>query len=475
MSRDGFWRDLETLLVDATARHGVAGCGLAVSVDGELHELVAGVSDVRTGEPMRTDAPCLVGSTTKVYTTTLLMKLVEERGLDLDEPVRTYLPGFRLASEEATAALTTRHLLSHTAGIGPGGYDDHGRGEDAVARYVEALSTHPSVHLPGERWGYSNAGFVIAGRLVEVLTGRCWDDALREMLLSPAGLSHTLTLPEDLLLRPIARPHVVQPDGTLETAPMWGLAGRSLGPTGSTLAATAGDLVRFARLHLNGGTTDQGTRILSEESVRAMQVRQTDVPDGWPYGDGWCLGWLTANWDGQRVVAHAGHNLGAGSHVVVLPDLGAAVSMVFNSVPGDAGLQHEVVSHLVRELFGITKPEPWLPLTVADAVPDLRRYAGRYVNNLVSTVIEVDGSELVLHRELQGPAAGVQPSVRMRFLTTTAFGSGDGAAHAASSPQGYATPEIFFGGFNDAGTPGFLYESVFVAGRQDDDRETAIA
>jgi hypothetical protein len=107
-------------------------------------------------------------------------------------------------------------------------------------------------------------------------------------------------------------------------------------------------------------------------------------------------------------------------------------------------------------------------------VPDLRLYAGRYANDLVTTSVDVEGPELVLRRELRGEP-GERPSQRMQFLSTTAFGSGNGAAHAASSPPGHATPEVFFGGFDDSGKPGFLYESVFVARRQDDDREGADA
>jgi len=463
----GVWDDVQTLLQDAIAQHGVVGCTLAISIDGELHEFAAGVADARTREPLRPDALCLVGSTTKVYTATLLMKLVDELGLDLDDPIRKHLPEFRLADEDAASALTMRHLLAHTSGIGIGAYDNCGNDDDAVERYVASLDAQPCVHAPGERWGYSNAGYVIAGRLVEVLSERCWDDALHELLLGPAGLTDSLTRPEQILVRPLARPHLRDANGEFHVAPVWGLSGRSLGPTGSTLAATAGDLARFGRIHLDGGTAADGTRILAADVVSAMKARQTDVPPGWPHGDGWCLGWCAATWDSHQVVGHAGHNLGAGSHLYVLPDDDAAIAMVFNSTPGDAALQQEVVRQLVRELFGITKPDPWLPLL--DEVPDLGRYEGRYGNDLMTTVVEVDAGSLLLYRtQRTGGEAEPEPR-RLRMLTPTAFGSADGALHAAQAPEGHATPEVFFTDFDDSGRPEFLYESVFPTRREDPD------
>ncbi|MFI6505935.1 serine hydrolase domain-containing protein [Nonomuraea typhae] len=468
----GLWRDVETLLRDSIARHGTAGCGLAITVDGEQREFAAGVADVRTAEPFRQDALCLVGSTAKVYTATLIMKLADECGLDLDEPIRRHLPGLRLADEDAASALTTRHLLAHTSGLGIGPYADHGQADDAVECYVDALATRPSVHGPGERWGYSNAGFVIAGRLVEVLSGRCWDEALRELLLAPAGLDDTLTMPEQILPRPIARPHLRETDGTLRPAPGWGLVGRSMGPTGSTLAATAGDLARFARLHLDNGRSGNGTRILSADAVQAMRQRQAEVPAGWPYGDGWCLGWYAATWDGHQVVAHAGHNLGTGSHLCLLPGLGTAMAMVFNSTPGDAALNHEVFGHLARELFGITKPDPWLALPTGP-IPDLSPYTGRYDNDLVRIVVDLDGDELVVRREPQDGVSVEPAQRRLRFLTRTAFGAGDGALHGARAPGGYATPEAFFSGFGATGRPEFLHDSVFVLRRHHDQAEGA--
>src|SRR5262249_17531736 len=150
--------------------------------------------------------------------------------------------------------------------IDNGPYNEYGRGDDAPARYVASLATVPSIHPPGERFGYSNAAIVIAGRIVEVLTGRNWDDALRERILEPAGLEGSFSLPEQAILHPVAPGHVRNETGEMVPALKWGLCGRAMAPTGSTFATTAGDLVRFGAIHLNGGLALNGTRILEEDS-----------------------------------------------------------------------------------------------------------------------------------------------------------------------------------------------------------------
>src|SRR5690349_11435524 len=107
---------------ELVAASGVTGAGLAMVVDGQVHEFVSGFADLRGPRPMTTDAVCLIGSTTKVYTATLLMQHVAAGRADLDATVRTYLPDFALADEAAAEAMTLRDLLAHTTGLGVGAY-----------------------------------------------------------------------------------------------------------------------------------------------------------------------------------------------------------------------------------------------------------------------------------------------------------------------------------------------------------------
>lgn len=457
-------QEIAALLCDGLKRHGVAGAALAIAVDGELTEYAAGVADCVTGEAMRPDTLCLVGSTTKVYTATLIMQLVEQGQVVLDDRVIDYLPSFSIADPDATADLTVRHLLSHTSGLGVGPYDRHSWCDDAVQRYVESLNGLRPVHPPGEYWGYSNAAYVVAGRIVEVLTGMTWDNALRENVLVPGALSLSYTMPDELLLQRVAKPHIRTPGHELEVGSRWGLS-RPAGPTGGTLATSAGDLVRFAQIHLAGGLGSTGRRVLGSEAVIAMQERQAAVPQGWPYGDEWCVGWFSGTWGRQRMIGHVGHNGGSGSQLAVLPDAGGAMALVFNSVPGDATLAHELFAQLASELFGAAKPAPWLP-KAAHPLSDLGPLAGEYSNDLGRVHVEVSDDALLVTADLANQPAPPEP-VRYLPITATAYGSGTLSAHAALPPSGFLTPELFFAGFDPVGRPALLYRSVFPFRRTD--------
>src|SRR4051812_32194223 len=132
--------DLQEILDKAVAGAGLPGASAAVLVDGEVIEAAAGVLNVRTGVEATTDSLFQIGSITKVYTTTLIMQLVDAGLVDIDAPVRTYIPSFRVADDAASAAITVRHLLTHTSGFDGGDFFfDGGRGDDTMERYVAGL------------------------------------------------------------------------------------------------------------------------------------------------------------------------------------------------------------------------------------------------------------------------------------------------------------------------------------------------
>ncbi len=149
----------------------VPGASLAVMAGDDVFATACGVLNVRTGVEATPDSVFQMGSITKVWTTTLVMQLVDEGRLDLDARVAELLPEFGLADAEAARAITLRQLLTHTSGIDGDQFADTGRGDDAIERFVAYLHGVGCVHAPGARFSYCNAGFVVAGRLVEVLRG----------------------------------------------------------------------------------------------------------------------------------------------------------------------------------------------------------------------------------------------------------------------------------------------------------------
>src|SRR5206468_7921692 len=131
------------------------------------------------------DTAFQIGSNSKVWTATVVMQLVDEGKLDLDAPIVDVLPDLRLSDPEVTAKVTLRHLLTHTSGIDGDVFTDTGRGDDCVEKYVEVLDQAALTHPLGATLSYCNSGLILVGRVIEKLTGKTWDAALRERLFTP--------------------------------------------------------------------------------------------------------------------------------------------------------------------------------------------------------------------------------------------------------------------------------------------------
>jgi CubicO group peptidase (beta-lactamase class C family) len=175
------------------AAHKVPGAAVGVYVDGEVFDFASGVLSHATGVEATTDSVFQIGSITKAWTGTLVMQLADEGLLDIDRPVVTYLPDFGLADSSAARAMTVRQLLDHTAGFEGDIFTDTGNNDDCVEKYVATLAADPQLFAPGEMFSYNNAGYRVLGRVVEVLRGKPFDQALRDHLFAPLGLTHAAT------------------------------------------------------------------------------------------------------------------------------------------------------------------------------------------------------------------------------------------------------------------------------------------
>ena len=397
------WAERLSLLAE---RHSVPGAVLGIlrmhPGGGDEQVLAAsGVLSTATGVEVTTDSLFQIGSITKVWTATLLMQFADEGRLDLDAPLEAVLPGLRLPGTGLARRLTVRHLLTHTSGIDGDLFADTGRGDDCVQKYVALLADAKINHPPGATLSYCNSGYILAGRIAEVLGGASWDEVLRKRLCVPLGLTRTCTLPEEALLGRAAVGHVSEDGEAPHPAPVWVLP-RSAGPAG-LICTTAADVLGFARLHLAGGRAPDGTQLLSPGAAEAMQARQADMPDPHTLGDSWGLGWIRFGWDGHRLAGHDGGTIGQSAYLRLLPGQGLAVTLLTNG-----GHPRDLYQDLFREIFaevaGVSMPAPLAPPDDPPPV-DLARYTGRYERTSVRTdVFERDGA-LVLRSTPTGEIA----------------------------------------------------------------------
>ncbi|MFF3444219.1 serine hydrolase domain-containing protein [Streptosporangium sp. NPDC002721] len=413
------WQDR---LDELRAAHHVPGAALAVLSGGEIHELASGVLHRGTGVETTTDSVFLSGSIAKVYTATLVMRLVDEGRLDLDARVCDVLPEFATPDPAATKAITVRQLLSHTGGVTNDFNHDSGRGDDCLTRYVQAARDVPLDCPPGTAISYGGLGYIVLGRLVEVLTGRTWDQALKDLLFTPLGLERSMTLPEEALRFRTAMSHLGDPGADPDPAPAWDLMPRSAGPAGRVIVS-AGDLARFARMHLDGGLAPDGTRVMSAQAVAAMQRREVDVPDKWTVSaDGWGLGWTLYDWDGIAGYGHDGAAIGQYSYLRVVPRAGVAVVLLTN---GGAArrLYAELFAELLAELAGVRVPDAFAPARNPPVV-DMTALVGTYRREgVVITVTRHDGGGARMLYEFVDGMKDLSPPLDMELtpLSQTVF------------------------------------------------------
>ncbi|GAA3563575.1 serine hydrolase [Kribbella ginsengisoli] len=410
-------RRLSTL----AAKHGVPGATLGILRGDELVEAAFGVLNKNTGVEVTTDSLFQIGSMTKVWTATLALQLVDEGLLDLDAPIIEVLPELQLGDPDVAKQVTMRQLLTHTSGIDGDVFTDTGRGDDCLEKYVDGLAEVGQNHPLGATWSYCNSGFSLAGRVIEKLTGKTWDQALRERIIVPLKLDHTVTLPEEALMYRAAVGHEGEGGEEPSVAPVWGLP-RSLGPAG-LVTSTVADALGFARLHLSGGLAPDGTRVLSSESVAAMAEKHAELPDKYSLGDSWGLGWIRFDWDGHRLIGHDGNTIGQAAFLRVLPSEGLAVTLLTNG-GNTRDLYEELYREIFLELAGVAMPSP-LSAPAEPPVVDIQKHVGRYERASSLQEVFVRDGEAVLRMTLTGPLAALTPEPSHEFVMTPVDETGD--------------------------------------------------
>jgi CubicO group peptidase (beta-lactamase class C family) len=366
-------------------QHRVPGAAIGL-YDGQ-EEYVEGFGLTSVENPLEVTPETLfqIGSTTKTVTGTTVMVLVERELLDLDEPVRTYLPELRLSDEEVTRRVTTRDLLTHVGGWVGDVFEDTGSGDDALERIVGRLAVTPQLTPLGEVYSYNNSAFYLAGRVVEVLSGRTFEAAARELVLDPLGMDESFFFPGEVMTRRFAVGHLVK-GGEPSVSRPWALP-RNVAPAGG-LASSAKDQLRYARFHLSDGTAQNGTRILSEDTLGEMKRMQVSGEEDNEQG----LPWILFDVGGLRFVAHDGGTNGQISAFWIVPERDFAFTLLTNADSGTLVCQ-EVSEWVQREFLGVEEEDPE-PMDVPEA--ELEEYAGRYVMSGTGDAVElrVEGSAL---------------------------------------------------------------------------------
>ncbi|HLZ07256.1 MAG TPA: serine hydrolase domain-containing protein, partial [Chloroflexota bacterium] len=265
----GRFKRLRSAATRAMKKFGVPGVAIGILHEGKCKTVGLGVTSVENPLPVDADTLFQIGSISKTFTATAIMRLVEAGKLELDAPLRTFVPKLRLADTTVARRVTLRHVLSHTGGWAGDFFPDTGSGDDALAKAAALVAKLPQLTPLGSVWSYNNAGFYLAGRAIELATGRSYESALQELVLDPLGLKHSFLFPTDVMTRRFAAGHGFA-DGQATVLRPWALA-RATNPVGG-ISASVIDVLDYARFHLGDGTAPDGTRLLRPESLAAMRT-----------------------------------------------------------------------------------------------------------------------------------------------------------------------------------------------------------
>jgi methyl acetate hydrolase len=276
---------IDDAMHDAVTRKDVAGVVvMAADRRGLIYEGAFGVADIAEARPLKLDSMFRIASMTKAITSTAAMQLVEQGRFAIEDPVEKYLPQFYKAPvfesfdpatgdyklRPAKTAVTVRHLMTHTSGLGYPFTDPTTR--DFKPHAGEEYPVGPLVFDPGERWLYSTSTDWL-GRLVEKVSGKTLEDYFQEHILVPLGMKDTsYFVPRDKEARLVTVNRRLA-DGSMVTDAVQPPT-RGFTPIGGGgLTSTAADYLRFTRALLNGGELD-GARVLSASTVVLMGQNQ---------------------------------------------------------------------------------------------------------------------------------------------------------------------------------------------------------
>ena len=402
---------LASLAESKMKEYGVPGVAIGILDNGRVSIRTLGVTNVEDPIPVTAHTVFPIASISKTFAATAIMRLVEQGKIDLNAPVRTYLPDFRVRDETASREVTVKQLLMHMGGW-EGQVAGPDRGTETLKNFVSTMTDLMQEAPPGAAWSYNNAGFSIAGRIIEVVTGKSINAAIRDLIFQPLGLEHAGTTAGDFIANRFAAGHLVRNGApTLQ---------RPFVPSSSVTAGGVGlcitDLLAYARFHLGDGTSASGERILTRETLAMMrtpQAHKQSTDDD--IGIAWHLRTVGP-------IHTAGHGGTLSGHILLLelvPDRNFAIAILTNSNTGWRLIQ-DVEREALRSYFGATYAlnqgiahrglvetlPNYRPLATQ---PDPAPYVGTYARPSNTVVVRANGSQLVV----QEVRASGQPGADM--------------------------------------------------------------
>jgi CubicO group peptidase (beta-lactamase class C family) len=355
--------NLERFITEQLAAWEVPGCAVAAVRGGQV-ELIGGwgLRDREAGLPVTQDTLFAIGSTTKAFTATTVGALVDDGLLEWDRPLRDYVPEIRLHDPFVSDRLTIVDLLSHRSGLPRHDLTWVGQPDRSRAEIARALRFLPLSRDLRQEFQYCNLGYLLAGHVVEELSGGSWEDFARARLLEPLGMRRTNLSVEEMLADADHAAAYDRKSGPIVPVPQRPLP--AMAPAGA-INSSAADKARWLLAQLAGGQLD-GTAVMSAGTAQRQLTPHMLVSgsEGMPgiiqYAYG--LGWVIGRYRDHKSAMHDGGIDGFTTSCMLLPADGIGVVVLTNS---SAAMMHVVVAFRVLDellgaepldVFGYLKP-----------------------------------------------------------------------------------------------------------------------
>ena len=404
---DARFSALVTLAEARMKEYGVPGAAIGIVHDGVVTVRGIGVTNIEDPLPVTAHTVFPIASISKTFAATAMMRLVEQKKVDLRATVRTYLPEFRVRDEAVSGDVTVWHLLTHTGGW-EGQVSGPDRGSETMKDFVASSTVTDLMQVapPGAAWSYNNAGFSFAGRVIEVENGTSINRAMEDLIFKPLSLEHAGTTAADFIVQRFAAGHITR-DGVASLQ-------RPFVPSTSITAGGVGlcitDMMTYARFHLGDGRAANGDQILTRASLDAMRTPQMHKQGT---DDDMGLGWHLRNVGGVHTASQGGTLGGHNLLLEIAPERNFAISILTNSNVGWRVIQ-DVEREALRSYLGVTyaKNQAIAHRGVVETLPNVEPlatqpdpapYVGSYARPTNTVVVRAEEGKVFVQERRNAP------------------------------------------------------------------------
>ncbi len=321
-----------------------------------------GIANINTGEKVNSSTNFGIASNSKAFTTTAIALLIDQGKINWDDRVKKYIPEFKMYDDYVTENFTIRDLVVHRSGLGLGAGDlmvwpdGHDFTPDDIIQNIQYLKPVSDFRT---KYDYDNLLYIIAGVVIERVSGKSWTDFIEENFIQPLNMNRTAASWNTLKDRSnVIVPHVPI-DGELKVVDRYT---NSIFDAAAGLYSNVDDLIHWVKFQLNYGKTEDGRQLVSEEQMRQLSTPQTLQPNRTtePYNTlfrAYGLGFQLQDMNGKLEVSHTGGLEGIVTQIIMYPQLDLGIIVLTNQQSGAAFMS---ISNTIKDFYLGLPEKDWV-------------------------------------------------------------------------------------------------------------------